>query len=214
MMPLASVTDLEEILSANSVCMSIYGAFSFLFSLAVYVITAITMYVIAKRRGIDKPWMAWVPVGQLWLLGAISDHYQFAVRRNKSGNRKTLFWLQLVAIALLVFALILVADVTNLRLRIDAGMPDSTSLQQRIVIELKGLVVLGLLLLVTTVLLVGFEYVALYDLFRSCDPANGLLYLLLSFFVSIAMPVLLLVVYGKDDGLPQSWIYKRVNMKK
>ena len=214
MMPLASVTDLEEILSANSVFMSIYGAFSFLFSLAVYVITAITMYVIAKRRGIDKPWMAWVPVGQLWLLGAISDHYQFAVRRNKSGNRKTLFWLQLVAIALLVFALILVADVTNLRLRIDAGMPDSTSLQQRIVIELKGLVVLGLLLLVTTVLLVGFEYVALYDLFRSCDPANGLLYLLLSFFVSIAMPVLLLVVYGKDDGLPQSWIYKRVNMKK
>ena len=214
MMPLASVTDLEEILSANSVFFSIYGVFSFLLSLAIYVIVAITMYKIAKRRSVDKPWMAWVPVGQLCLLGAISDHYQFAVRRNHSHNRKTLFWLQLVAIALLVFAMILIANIANLSQRIDAGVLDSSSLQQRIVIGLKGLVVLGLLLLVTSALLVGFEYAALYDLFRSCDPANSLLYLLLSIFVSITMPVFLLVVYDKDEGLPQNWIYKRVNMKK
>ena len=214
MMPLASVTDLEEILSANSLFFSIYGVFSFLLSLAIYVIVAITMYKIAKRRNVDKPWMAWVPVGQLCLLGAISDHYQFAVRRNHSHNRKTLFWLQLVAIALLVFAMILIANIANLSQRIDAGVLDSSSLQQRIVIELKGLVVLGLLLLVTSALLVGFEYAALYDLFRSCDPANSLLYLLLSIFVSITMPVFLLVVYDKDEGLPQNWIYKRVNMKK
>ena len=90
--------ELEEIVSGNSVALVIYCVFSFLFSLAIYAIIAGALYMIATRRGVEKPWLAWVPVGQLWLLGAISDHYQFVVCRNKSSNRKTLFWLQVVLV--------------------------------------------------------------------------------------------------------------------
>jgi hypothetical protein len=31
------------------------------------------MYTIAKRRQINHPWMAWVPVVDMYLLGCISD---------------------------------------------------------------------------------------------------------------------------------------------
>lgn len=31
-------------------------------SLAAYVLTAYSLYTIAKRRGISNPWLAWIPV--------------------------------------------------------------------------------------------------------------------------------------------------------
>ena len=45
-------------------------------------------------------------------------------------------------------------------------------------------------------------YIALYDLYRSCDPANGLMYLLLSIFVSITMPIFIFVCRNKELGMP------------
>ena len=208
MMLFSSAMELEEMVSGNSVALVIYCIFSFLFSLAIYAIIAGALYMIATRRGVEKPWLAWVPVGQLWLLGAISDHYQFVVRRNKSSNRKTLLWLQVVLVVLLIISLILIFDVLDLSQRIDSGVSNSSALRERAEMKAKGLVVPGLLLLVTAGITVVYEYFALYDLFRSCDPANSRLYLLLSIFVSITMPVFLLMLYDRDDGLPQSRLYK------
>ena len=141
MMLFSSAMELEEIVSGNSVALVIYCVFSFLFSLAIYAIIAGALYMIATRRGVEKPWLAWVPVGQLWLLGAISDHYQFVVRRNKSSNRKTLFWLQVVLVVLLIFSLILAFDAINLLQRIDSGVSNSSALRERAEMKAKGLVV-------------------------------------------------------------------------
>ena len=38
-----------------------------------YVLWSLGVYTIAKRRGIRKPWLSWIPVGNLWILGSISD---------------------------------------------------------------------------------------------------------------------------------------------
>ena len=40
---------------------------------AVYVLQALSLQTMAKRRGIANAWLAWVPVGSSWLLGAIAD---------------------------------------------------------------------------------------------------------------------------------------------
>ena len=40
---------------------------------AVYVLQALSLYTIAKRRGLQNVWLAWVPVGSSWLLGAVAD---------------------------------------------------------------------------------------------------------------------------------------------
>ena len=44
-----------------------------------YVLNAVGMYRIAKRRGIHNAWLSWVPVANVWLLGSISDHFQYVV---------------------------------------------------------------------------------------------------------------------------------------
>ena len=44
-----------------------------LISVAIYVFTALSMHTIAQKRGIACPWLAWIPVANLWVLGSVSD---------------------------------------------------------------------------------------------------------------------------------------------
>ena len=41
-----------------------------------YVLTAISLYQIGKRRRIRNYGLAWVPIGNLWVINAIGDQYQ------------------------------------------------------------------------------------------------------------------------------------------
>jgi hypothetical protein len=45
-------------------------------------------------------------------------------------------------------------------------------------------------------------FIALYDLYRSCDPNNAVAYLLLTIFVNWLTPVFLMIVRKKDEGMP------------
>ena len=79
--------------------------FGFLFvALAVataqYVFGALGLYRIAKRRGIHNPWLAWVPVANVWLLGSVSDHYQYIVKRKVTKRRKVLLILEIAVVVL------------------------------------------------------------------------------------------------------------------
>ena len=46
------------------------------------------------------------------------------------------------------------------------------------------------------------RYMALYDVYRSLDPANSVLYLVLSIFIGITEPFFLFFNRNKDDGMP------------
>ena len=48
-----------------------------LVTLAIYVFTALSLYTIAQRRGLHCPWLAWIPVANLWLMGSLSDQYRY-----------------------------------------------------------------------------------------------------------------------------------------
>ena len=63
---------------------------SLVISLLSYVLTALAIYTIAKRRGLNKPWLAWIPVVDVWLLGSLSDQYQYVVRGRNRSKRKSL----------------------------------------------------------------------------------------------------------------------------
>ena len=43
------------------------GVVMILVYVAIYVYSAITLYTIANKAGADSPWMAWVPILNLWL---------------------------------------------------------------------------------------------------------------------------------------------------
>lgn len=170
------------------------GIPSGLFGIAAYILTALAIYTISRRRGLSKPWLAWIPVINCWLLGSLSDQYQYVVKGENKSKRK---WL--LVLNLLISALVLVLVV----LMLVAG---AAAFSGRHPTELIGLL-LGFLGLALPMAAAGIaycviRYMALYDVYRSLDPGNAVLYLVLSILFSPTEPFFLFFNRDKDQGMP------------
>lgn len=179
----------------------IYGT-SGLLSLGIYVISALALYTIAKRRGIPNPWLAWIPVGDLWIIGSLSDQYQLETTGCYKKKRKALLWLAFSVAALYILLIVVVVLAVLNALR--AGYNSFESLADLpSVIGSFGLIFLLIFVMGgVAVAAVVLQYMCYYDIFRSCDPNNAVLYLVLSIFFSICLPIFLLICKNKDNGMP------------
>lgn len=170
--------------------------------LIAYVLTAITTYTIAKRRGINHAWMAWVPVLDCWLLGCISDQYQYVVKQKTKSRRKVMLTLKIVSMVLTVALVVCgVTVASNLLMGIlSNGNPED------VIFSMMGSILgaLGILIpkLGVAIALLVFHYIALYDVYCSCCPQNKVLFLLLSIFVRVTEPFFLFFNRKRDDGMP------------
>lgn len=161
-----------------------------------YVLQAAGMYVIAKRRGIHHSWLAWIPVGNDWLLGSISDQYQYVARNRIHSRRNVLLGLNLamigVAGAILAMGVYILAK--------DAAGAGFT---ERVLGAMAALVLLGCIaLVIMAIILTVFRYIALYDLYASCSPQSALIYLVLSILLSVTQPFLVYACRNNDMGMP------------
>ena len=163
-------------------------------SLALYILQAFGMYTIAKRRGIRNPWLAWVPVGTVWILGSISDQYRYAAKGQVRGRRKVLLGLAVGTIGLAFLMMVCVLPVIIIAAA--GGTPGVGY----------GLIPLILLMYLAmfaaAIASAVFQYMALYDLYMSCDPVNAVVYLLLSIFINVTQPFILFFNRKKDLGMP------------
>lgn len=91
---------LEMLLGFRSILSLISAIPGMVIGLATYVATAIALHAIANRRGIQHAWLAWIPVGNLWIMGSISDHYQLVARYRTKNKRKLPMILQILQIIL------------------------------------------------------------------------------------------------------------------
>ena len=164
------------------------------FSVISYVLNAVGMYRIAKRRGIHHAWLAWIPVGCNWLLGSISDHYQYVAKQKVKRRRKVLLTLSLVMVgALMAFFGAVVAVAVSA----GAGMDDMRASLGIVLCAVMYLVMMGLGLAVTVI-----SYIACYDLFRSCKPGNAVLFLILSVVFNVTLPFFVFFISNSDEGMP------------
>ena len=164
-----------------------------LFSIAAYILTAMAIYTISRRRGLTNAWLAWIPVANVWLLGSLSDQYQYVVKGQDKTKRKWLLILNILKAALLTMVAILAVVAAG---SLIAGEPS----------EIMGLVValLGLVLplCAVTITLCVIRYMALFDIYRSVDPGNAVLYLVLSILFGPTEPFFLFFNREKDQGMP------------
>jgi hypothetical protein len=164
------------------------------FSIVMYVLNAVGLYRIAKRRGIHHAWLAWVPIGSNWLLGSISDHYQYVAKQKVTSKRKILLILSLCLIGcLFVLAGGVVAIV------VAAGSSMNASIALGVVLLLIAyLGMMGLAVAITV-----FCYIAYYDLFRSCKPGNAVLFLVLSILFNVTLAFFVFFSSKSDEGMPE-----------
>lgn len=165
------------------------------FSVINYIFQGISMYTIAKRRGIEKPWLAWVPVGNTWLLGCISDQFRYLAYGETTNRRSQLLRRNMIVLAGSLVVGFLMGFVVGLQ---ESGaMSESTSL---VIILLLLLGTYGLL--AVSVVAMVLQYRCLFDLYRSCNPSMAVVFLLLSILVGYPQPFLLYACRNKDLGMP------------
>ena len=186
----------EEMFSAMMDA-SMAGAFMFafmlilLFSLACtvvcYVFQSLGMHTIGNRRKIQHSWLVWVPFGNMWILGSISDQYQYLVKGKVKNRRKTLLGLNIGCVASYLLAVLCeFVGILN---------PD-------VVLFIIGYLLGMLGYAVTVIILTVFQYMAYYDLYRSCKPDDSVLFLVLSIVFPITLPIFVFICRKKDLGMP------------
>ncbi len=158
-----------------------------LISLAIYVFTALSLYTIAKRRGIACPWLAWIPVANLWLIGSLSDQYRYLTQGQVKHKRIILLILKAVTLA---FTGGLVGSVIWL-----IGAKASPA-------SVITLLTIGLLDGAAAIALAVVSFMALYDVYASCDPENATVYLVLTIFFKVLKPIFLFLSRNRDGGMP------------
>ena len=188
---------------ATAVGMALFYLIYFLvmggISIVAYVFQSVSMYSIANRRGIKNPWLSWVPLGNLWMLGCISDQYRYVAKGQVKNKRKSLLILgivmSLLAVVTLVIAMVVMIGALDAQFMSDSEMA-------AMMVGLIIMLVVWLALLAVSVAVTVIQYMALYDLFVSCDPNNGVLFLVLSILISMAMPICMFICRKKDGGMP------------
>ena len=164
------------------------------FSIVMYVLNAVGLYRIAKRRGIHHAWLAWVPIGSNWLLGSISDHYQYVAKQKVTSKRKILL---ILSLCLIVCLFVLAGGVVAIVVAAGSSMNASIALGV-VLLLIAYLGMMGLAIAITV-----FCYIAYYDLFRSCKPGNAVLFLVLSILFNVTLAFFVFFSSKSDEGMPE-----------
>lgn len=198
---------LEEMFESEAALVGFLGTFLVImlvllvvlwaYAITAYVLHSLGLYKIAKRRGIHNPWLAWLPVGQAWILGSISDHYQYVAKGKQRNYRKILMGLEIGVLCLgLVTSLVSGAASFTTSMYGFSGMEAAA-------LGMAGInTLMSLLSAAASITYAVFGFIAAYDLYRSCKPKNAVLFLVLSIVLDVTAPFFVFACRNADEGMP------------
>lgn len=173
-----------------------------LLGIASYVLTSMALYALSDRRGIRHAWLSWVPVLNVWIIGSLSDQYRYVVKGQYKSKRKALlilkFLILLLSAVLIGVCGFMVADLIGSAVY---GTPERELIR---VIMGSVFSILGLSLPVAGLSIAAavIRYMAMYDIYTSMDPANNVLFLVISIIFRVTEPFFLFFNRNKDNGMP------------
>ena len=168
--------------------------------IAIYVMTAAVMYTVARRRQLRKPWLAWIPVVNVWLLGSLSDQYRYVVKGENRAKRKLLLVLGILKqLMTMAMSALCIAAITTV---IFGGHRHQAGLWRELLGPLTAMVGLGLPLAGVAIAYIVIRFMALYDVYKSMDPNNAGLFLVLSILIRPTEAFFLFFNRDKEKGMP------------
>lgn len=173
--------------------------------IAAYVLVSLSLYTIARRRAVSMAWLAWVPVARVWILGSISDQYRYAANGEVKNKRKALLILNLLlTVGMVLYGGLTISSLADVLSSASHGA-DAVSIMALMLGHLLSGMLMLLPLLGVWVAKLVISFMALFDLYTSCDPANNVLYLILTVIpgvTRVTRPLFLFLVRNRDDGMP------------
>ncbi len=166
-----------------------------------YVLRSLGLYTMAKRREIHNPWLAWLPVGDYWIAGSLSDQYRYVTEGRVKNRRILLLVVALVSGLISNAASVLsmggMMDYMEYLMQEELGVSGEVLLQMSQIGAMLSIpnAVVGLALFV-------FWQMTLYDIYQSCDPNNSTVYLILGIVIGVTVPIFLFANRKKELGMP------------
>ena len=172
----------------------------FLYTILAYVLQSISLHTIAKRRGISYPWLAWIPFGTNWILGAIACDYD---KRNGVKRRwdKLLLILSIVIVAIVVIVEVILF-VSLFMTIVNASTASAPDKEILILVILMSLAILPVSLL--TGIFVMLQTICVFKLFESTVPQKALTYFLIYLLVPFAAPICLFACRNQGYEIEQT----------
>lgn len=181
--------------------LQIYRAIGIWIFLALYLLTTFSLFVIAKRRRIWRPWLAFLPFGSIWILGCISDQYQYARHGLQKKRRTLLVVLELLCLILCIaLCLSTISAYQQLMDELDKIYRFSDLIAEAIE-ALEGATILAILSGCALLTCGIAKWCCCYRLFASCDPDNKFVYLIFGLIFPWLVAVFLFLCRKKDLGM-------------
>lgn len=152
-----------------------------------FALTGIAYYLLAKKRNISKPWIAWIPVAQMYIVGKTSDDINAKYNKETHRGRWTLTFtitymiFSVIAIflaAALILSIISSIDLSSLNLI-------STYLSSEFLSGINtGLIITasisGVVFVVTAVISIVFQTISAYSVYYEYNNKKALIYLIVA----------------------------------
>jgi len=189
-----------EMLAALAALSLFTNVLYYAFLITMYVLGALGLYTIAKRRQISNAWMAWVPVLSHWTLGSLADQYQYVTKGKICNLRKWLIGLMIVMLVLLILICVFAVTASIQTVIYESAYGESMDMDPiQIVVPL---LVVTPIYVAAGIALTVLMYVSYYRIFASCDPENKTLYLVLGILFNFLLPIFVFTCRKKDLGMP------------
>ncbi|MEG1524402.1 MAG: hypothetical protein RRZ24_11755 [Clostridia bacterium] len=172
-------------------------------SVALYVLGAIGLFTIGKRRGLKNYALSWVPMGANWALGDVADQYSLVSKGQKTSLRKVLLWLSLGAYT--VYMLGALVYLFNFIGNIEViNNISNTSTELLMIFQLLlPMIIGGGIAMIAALVCRIFAYIARYRLFASCKPSAATTFIVLSIFFPWLLSIFTFAVRNHDEGMPK-----------
>jgi len=193
-----------------------------------FLLTGLAYYLLAKKRNISKPWLAWVPLIQTYMIGKISDDINAKYNKRTHRGRWTLIF-TITYIMFLIIAIVFIATLfINIISSIDLSSLDiisseisndtqsvMTSLFSGINMALiVAILICGIVFVVTAVISIVFQMISCYSIYYEYNNnKKALIYLVFSIIGLILIGSILapIFVFISSKNIPQFEILNSQN---
>ena len=169
-----------------------------LFSLALFILFAYSVYEISKKEGFKSPWISFIPVVSDFALGRIAEKYVAA-----NGKRSAKMSVLLIAfkiasiIAAALFAVFTVIAVIRIGGNLEEVVANDSALDTEALTSLVPVFVSYLFVLGCGITHTVLYYISLYRTYSMLERHNATLFLVLSIFFSFMSAIFMFILRNK-----------------
>lgn len=172
------------ILSVMMIFMVLIFLFALLYAIASYLLIAISLYLLAKDRNIQNPWMSFIPFCDNLIIGALAEDVYIGKKKIPHPG----LWLLIGDVIILPFS------ITELCLSISQSLKLDEAF---LTIPFVGVAFFSIFRMVLSLALLVYTGFVIYNLFQKYDSEKALFFTIISCVIPIVFPILLLCVRKK-----------------